>query len=58
MTGRASEKEDMASYVADDVGIAQFDAKGLRGIDAGVHAGEDEVLLGWGQRQVTLGEGG
>lgn len=45
------------SYVANDVGVAELDAKGLGRVDAGVHAGQDEVLLGRGQGEVALGEG-
>lgn len=54
MTGRGRE----GAHIANDVGVAEVDAKGAGGIDAGVHAGEDEVLLCRGQGEVALGEGG
>lgn len=39
------------------MGVAEVDAEGARGIDARVHARQDEVLFGGRQREVALGEG-
>jgi hypothetical protein len=38
--------------------IAQLNPKRSGGIDAGVHACDDEVLFRRGQGEVSLGEGG
>jgi len=38
--------------------IAQLNAKGLGGVDPGVHACQDEVFLGRGQGEMALCEGG
>jgi hypothetical protein len=38
--------------------IAKLDAKGTRGIDAGVHASEDEVFLCGREGEVAFGERG
>ena len=47
-----------AAGVADDVRVAEMDAKGGGRIDARVHAGHDDVALGWRQRQRPLREAG
>lgn len=38
--------------------IAQFNPKRLGRVDTGVHARQDEVLLGRRQGEMALGEGG
>lgn len=48
----------MGAYIADDMGVSELNAKGLGRIDTGVHAGQDEVLLGRRQGQRALSEGG
>lgn len=46
------------THIPNDVGVAEVDAKRASRVDAGVHAREHEVLLGGGQGEVALGEGG
>lgn len=46
------------THIANDVGIAQLDAKRPSGIDARIHARHDEVLLGRRQGEVALVEAG
>jgi len=45
------------THIANDVGIAELDAECGGWVDAGVHAGQDEVFLCRGQGEVALGEG-
>lgn len=45
------------SYIADDMGVTQFNAKGSGGIDTSVHTSEDEVLFSRRQGEVALVEG-
>jgi hypothetical protein len=45
-------------YIANDVSVTQFNAKGGCWVDAGIHTGQDEVFLGGWKSEMAFGEAG
>lgn len=42
------------TYIADDMRLSNADTECLRRVDAGVHAGDEDELVGRGRRQAIV----
>ena len=45
-----------STHVTDHMGVPELDSKCLRGINTCIHTGQDEILLGWWEGKMALGE--
>ena len=54
---RGERERERETHIANDMGVTKVDPKRRGRVDAGVHAGQEEVLLGGRQGEVAVGEG-